>query len=288
MVPIAVVQRRPSLVATMDAERQETLRSQSLCNSMKKEASIPVIAVTCDDSEEEEEDEIKVYGFIPLEEQNTNIIQEDSLEQNNTEFDILRVEGIEDIPSVNIIPPSLPQSPQKGEQFITDAIDGCTENEIQFNEKEGDDASNSTTISTSSGDPLVLEGIENAAEEDDHSIRSTNQTNPCNFVLNKSKVQSAKMQMKMEAVVVEIPASATISTVVSPGSGANASEQSCFNVTTVQPITTASNINVMPSLESFDSKHMSRAWKVCWRTTTLILLFLLFLWFYFENKTDDQ
>ena len=74
--------------------------------------------------------------------------------------------------------------------------------------------------------------------------------------------------------------------------GANASEQCCFNVTTVQPITTASNNNEMPSLESFDSKHMSRAWKVCWGTTTLILLFLLFLWFYFafyfENKTDDQ
>ena len=48
----------------------------------------------------------------------------------------------------------------------------------------------------------------------------------------------------------------------------------------------------MPSLESFDSKHMSRAWRVCWGTTTLILLFLLFLWFYFafyfENKTEDQ
>ena len=87
----------------------------------------------------------------------------------------------------------------------------------------------------------------------------------------------------MEAVVGEIPAFATISSDVSLGSGANASEQRCFNVTTVQPITRASNINEMPSLESFDSKHMSRAWKVCWGTTTLILLFLLFLWFYFEN-----
>ena len=74
--------------------------------------------------------------------------------------------------------------------------------------------------------------------------------------------------------------------------GANASEQCCFSVTTMQPITAASNNNEMPTLESFDSKHMSRAWKVCWGTTTLILLFLLFLWFYFafyfENKTDDQ
>ena len=74
--------------------------------------------------------------------------------------------------------------------------------------------------------------------------------------------------------------------------GANASEQCCFNVATLQPIPTASNNNEMPSLESFDSKHMSRAWRVCWGTTTLILLFLLFLWFYFafyfENKTEDQ
>ena len=255
VVPIAVVQRRPSLVATMDAERQETLRRQSLCNSIKKEASIPVITVTCDDSEEEEEDEITEYGFIPLEEQNTNSIQEDSLEQNNTEFDISIVEGIEDIPSVNIIPPSLPQSPQKGEQFITDAIDGCTENEIQFNEKEGDDASNSTTISTSSGDPSVLEGIENAAEEDDHSIRSTNPTNPCTFVLNKSKVQSA---MKMEAVVVEIPASATISSDVSPGSGdTNFSSYDTSSSTSATSIKIDQN-NVSPNLPKSSTSKRKR------------------------------
>ena len=61
-----------------------------------------------------------------------------------------------------------------------------------------------------------LEGIEIAAEEEDYSIPSTNPTNPCTFVLNKSRVQSA---MKMEAVVVEIPGSVTISSDVSPGSG---------------------------------------------------------------------
>ena len=43
----------------------------------------------------------------------------------------------------------------------------------------------------------------------------------------------------------------------------------------------------VPPLESFDSKHMNRAWCVCWGTTTLILLFLLFLWFYFET-TNNQ
>ena len=218
VVPVAVVQRRPSLVATMDAERQETLRRQSLCNSSKIDASIPVITVTCDDSEEEEEDDVTEYGFIPLEEQNTNSIQEDSLDQNNTEFDVSVVEGIEDIPSVNIIPPSLPQSPQKGEYFITETIDECDENEIQVNEKEGDDASNSTTISSSSGDPSVLDGMENAVEHGNPSILSYNPNNPCTFVLNKSTVQSAQ---KMEAVVVEIPLSTTISMAsdLSPGSG---------------------------------------------------------------------
>ena len=39
--------------------------------------------------------------------------------------------------------------------------------------------------------------------------------------------------------------------------------------------------------ESFDSKHMNRAWIICCGTTVIILLFLLFLWHYFEH-TDDQ
>ena len=64
---------------------------------------------------------------------------------------------------------------------------------------------------------------------------------------------------------------------------ANANEEFCFNVSTIEPIQAPSNKNVVPpSLESFDSKHMNRAWRVCWGTTTIILLFLLFLWFYFE------
>ena len=64
---------------------------------------------------------------------------------------------------------------------------------------------------------------------------------------------------------------------------ANANEEFKFNVSTIESIETQPNKNVVPpSLESFDSKHMNRAWRVCWGTTTIILLFLLFLWFYFE------
>ena len=70
--------------------------------------------------------------------------------------------------------------------------------------------------------------------------------------------------------------------------GANANEEFRFNVSTVDPIQAPSSKNgVVPSLESFDSKRMNRAWKVCWGTTTLILLFLLFLWFYFETTNDN-
>ena len=63
---------------------------------------------------------------------------------------------------------------------------------------------------------------------------------------------------------------------------ANASERDCFNVSTIEPIESNNKNVVAPSLESFDSKHMNRAWRVCWGTTTLILVFLLFLWVYFE------
>ena len=32
----------------------------------------------------------------------------------------------------------------------------------------------------------------------------------------------------------------------------------------------------------FDNKHMDTSWRVCYGITTIILSFLLFLWFYFE------
>ena len=258
VVPVAVVQRRPSLVATMDAERQETLRRQSLCNSIKKEPSIPVITVTCDDSEEEEEEEVTEYGFIPLEEQNTNSIQEDSLEQNNTELDISIVEGIEDIPSVNIIPPSLPQSPQKGDQTITDTITECCENEIQVNEKEEFDESNSTTISSSSGDPSGLDGVENTVEDADSSIQTSNPTNPCTFVLNKSSIQSAR---KMEAIVVEIPLSTTIpmASDVSPSSAdTNFSSYDTSSSTTSPTSVKIAENNISPNLPKSSSSKRKR------------------------------
>ena len=79
---------------------------------------------------EGEEDEVSEYDFMPLEEYNTNSIQEDSLEQNNTEFDISMVEGMDDIPSVNIIPPSQPQSPQNAESFETQILENCASKQI--------------------------------------------------------------------------------------------------------------------------------------------------------------
>ena len=33
----------------------------------------------------------------------------------------------------------------------------------------------------------------------------------------------------------------------------------------------------------FNNKSMDMSWKVCYATTAIILSFLLFLWFYFEN-----
>ena len=85
-------------------------RKQSLSGT--NQPSIPVITVTCDDSEaEEEEEDVSEYGFVRLEECNTNSIQEDSLEINVTDYDVSVLEVIEYIPCVNIIPPSLPQSP---------------------------------------------------------------------------------------------------------------------------------------------------------------------------------
>ena len=73
--------------------------------------------------------------------------------------------------------------------------------------------------------------------------------------------------------------------------GANANEVFSFNVATVEKGHDTSpppNLSRdMPPLESFDSKHMNRAWCVCWGTTTIILLFLLFLWFYFETTNKN-
>ena len=77
--------------------------------------------------------------------------------------------------------------------------------------------------------------------------------------------------------------------------GANANEVFKFNVSTTvekELDTTIVGISAnghrdVPPLSSFDSKHMNRAWCVCWGTTTLILCFLLFLWFYFETTNNE-
>ena len=59
---------------------------------------------------------------------------------------------------------------------------------------------------------------------------------------------------------------------------ATACEQLNFNVSSV-----CGNINKLSaSNQSFDTRHMNRAWTVCYATTIIILLFLLFLWYYFE------
>ena len=214
VVPIAVVQRRPSLVATMDAERQERLRKeekrkQSLSGT--NQPSIPVITVTCDDSEaEDEEEDVSEYGFVPLEEYNTNSIQEDSLEINVTDYDVSVLEGIEDIPCVNIIPPSLPQSPHfeayPEENFV-----------INDDEVKGKEDTSSFINDTSSGDPSVLDGNDINIEEDD-PVSISNLNNPCTFVVNKHRIETG---MKMEAVVVELPklhSTTTKGFVTSPGS----------------------------------------------------------------------
>lgn len=65
---------------------------------------------------------------------------------------------------------------------------------------------------------------------------------------------------------------------------ANACEQ--LNLFATQNVgSETGNIDkVVPDLtESFEAKHMDRAWTVCYGTTLIILLFLLFLWFYFER-----
>ena len=38
----------------------------------------------------------------------------------------------------------------------------------------------------------------------------------------------------------------------------------------------------------FSNKSMDTSWKVCYGTTTIILSFLLFLYFYFENFACSQ
>ena len=203
IVPIAVVQRRPSLVATMDAERQERLRKDEQRKkslSSRTQPSIPVITVTCDDSDEGEEDEVSDYGFMPLEE--CNSLQDDSLEFNGAEFETSIAEGIEDIPCVNIIPPSLPQSPQMGEPFETEIVQNCFATENEVNEQERDETSNSTMASTSSCDPTELDDIDKDVEKESSS--NANLEDPCTFVVTKSTVKSV---MKMEAVVVELPLS---------------------------------------------------------------------------------
>ena len=70
---------------------------------------------------------------------------------------------------------------------------------------------------------------------------------------------------------------------------ANANEEFRFNVSAIdqpnnQAETEATNNNVMPPLEAFDSKRMNFAWRVCWGTTALILMFLLILWFYYSIR----
>ena len=39
---------------------------------------------------------------------------------------------------------------------------------------------------------------------------------------------------------------------------------------------------------SFDTRYMNWAWTVCYGTTFIILVFLLFLWYYFERQNAEQ
>ena len=75
---------------------------------------------------------------------------------------------------------------------------------------------------------------------------------------------------------------------------AKANEQYNFNLSPIisntedqHNIDHLDKIDNSPSTESFSTKHMNRAWTVCYGTTAIILLFLLFLWGYFET-TDKQ
>ena len=70
---------------------------------------------------------------------------------------------------------------------------------------------------------------------------------------------------------------------------AKSSETYNFNLSPTVPnhedqndIDQLNKIHNCPSTESFATKRMNRAWTVCYCTTAIILMFLLFLWFYFE------
>ena len=70
---------------------------------------------------------------------------------------------------------------------------------------------------------------------------------------------------------------------------AKSSETYNFNLSPTIPnhkdqndIDQLNKIHNCPSTESFATKRMNRAWTVCYCTTAIILMFLLFLWFYFE------
>ena len=39
---------------------------------------------------------------------------------------------------------------------------------------------------------------------------------------------------------------------------------------------------------SFDTRYMNWAWTVCYGTTFIILVFLLFLWYYFETISKEK
>ena len=71
---------------------------------------------------------------------------------------------------------------------------------------------------------------------------------------------------------------------------ANTNEQYNYNHTPIVPnskeqhnLDHRGKINNSPSTESFGTNLMNCAWMVCYATTTIILLFLVFLWFYFES-----
>ena len=42
------------------------------------------------------------------------------------------------------------------------------------------------------------------------------------------------------------------------------------------------------STQSFETRFMNAAWTICYSITLIILLFLLFLWYYFETISKEK
>ena len=42
------------------------------------------------------------------------------------------------------------------------------------------------------------------------------------------------------------------------------------------------------STQSFETRFMNAAWTICYSITFIILLFLLFLWYYFETISKEK